>query len=793
MIHDLGQFIAQASPDLIRVMARQEAQTTIFILLLLAADQVLRNPSPRFRYTLWLLGLGKALWPPFLSLGVLDLFSRQPVVAENLTVVFQAPAVIGSVALPVIPSFTWGTLAFAAWSGLTLIVTALIIVNFIRFRLRLRPPHVQPYDIQEKVSATGRPWPAIWATDRIHSPMTMGLTRPRIYVTWQAVRSGPRALRAILYHELAHIMRRDGWVSLLQAIALAIHPFNPLVWLMNARLSRYREQLCDDFALRHTGVAPREYGNMLLDQLGQGNLPQLAAHTPTYFFETKRDLVHRLSELTRRKGDIMRVITTSQKILLVALMFGLLFSASQCTSTRNLPPPRPEEDSNVVFVAYDERPIPAGGFQVLMQNVIYPEEARQAGIQGLVTVQAFIDVNGDVSQTVILESNSPSLNQAAIDAVTRTEWIPAKRGDQTVGVWITVPINFNLNSAPPRESTDDSNDTAPPEQESALDESMGDISPPPPEESSATPFIPNDERPVPIGGDQTLMRNVGYPELARQAGATRISIQPEQETGSNDSMGDLPPPPPEEDPKVVFIPYDERPVPVGGDQTLMRNVVYPEMAREAGLQGQVIIQAFINVNGDVTATVTFKSHSPSLDQAAIEAIKRTKWIPAKRRDQAVGVWISIPINFNLNTALPRESADDSSGAAPPEQETGSNDSMGDLPPPPPEEENPKVVFIPYDERPVPVGGDQVLMRNVVYPELARQAGLQGQVIIQAFINVNGDVTETVTIRSHSPSLDQAAIDAIKRTKWVPAQQRDRAIGVWISIPINFNLNTASRQ
>ncbi len=298
----LWQSISSAAPELIRTMARHEVQTALFIIFLLAVDSLLRRPSPRFRYFLWLVVLAKALWPPFLSLPVLDIWGRQTAVAETLAPIFAAPITLITPVEPAGFTLTWGALALAAWAVVSLTVLIIMALNFVRFRLRLRPPHAEPYSYDEPQSPTGRPWPPIWATGRIHSPLTMGLLHPRIYLTWKVITSGPKALRAILYHELAHILRRDGWITILQAAALVIHPFNPLVWLMNARLSRYREQLCDDFALKHTGVAPRDYGNMLLDQLSQVRSPLFAVHTPTYFFETKRDLVHRLQQLMKRQG-----------------------------------------------------------------------------------------------------------------------------------------------------------------------------------------------------------------------------------------------------------------------------------------------------------------------------------------------------------------------------------------------------------------------------------------------------------------------------------------------------------
>jgi len=105
---------------------------------------------------------------------------------------------------------------------------------------------------------------------------------------------------------------------------------------------------------------------------------------------------------------------------------------------------------------------------------------------------------------------------------------------------------------------------------------------------------------------------------------------------------DAPPPPPE-GPQVKFIPYDDPPVP----KTPIRPE-YPEIAQEAGIEGTVYVQAFIDERGRVKEVLIAKGiPNTGLNEAAMEAIRKTRFNPAKQRERAVGVWISIPVNFKL--------------------------------------------------------------------------------------------------------------------------------------------------
>ena len=73
---------------------------------------------------------------------------------------------------------------------------------------------------------------------------------------------------------------------------------------------------------------------------------------------------------------------------------------------------------------------------------------------------------------------------------------------------------------------------------------------------------------------------------------------------------------------------------------------YPELARKAGIDGQVVIIVVIDKTGNVEEAEIFKS-IPMLDDAALEAAKRCKFTPAMQRDKYVKVRMAIPFKFAL--------------------------------------------------------------------------------------------------------------------------------------------------
>ena len=91
---------------------------------------------------------------------------------------------------------------------------------------------------------------------RVKTPLVLGVIRPTIILPAGLARQLSEAeLRGVLLHELAHVKRHDILVSWLINLILALHWFNPLVWLAASRWRVERELACDELVL-HALAAP---------------------------------------------------------------------------------------------------------------------------------------------------------------------------------------------------------------------------------------------------------------------------------------------------------------------------------------------------------------------------------------------------------------------------------------------------------------------------------------------------------------------------------------------------------
>ena len=111
--------------------------------------------------------------------------------------------------------------------------------------------------------------------------------------------------------------------------------------------------------------------------------------------------------------------------------------------------------------------------------------------------------------------------------------------------------------------------------------------------------------------------------------------------------------------------------------------------------------------------------------------------------------------------------------------------------PPPqkqEEEEEDIYFEVVEDPPTIIGGMDAVRKNLVYPDLAIRAGVEGTVIVLAYVNKDGIVTGTEVLRGIGGGCDEAAMEAVKKVRFNPGMQRGKAVNVKVSVPVRFRLN-----
>ena len=110
-----------------------------------------------------------------------------------------------------------------------------------------------------------------------------------------------------------------------------------------------------------------------------------------------------------------------------------------------------------------------------------------------------------------------------------------------------------------------------------------------------------------------------------------------------------------------------------------------------------------------------------------------------------------------------------------------------------EVEEEAIPFMIVETKPTFMGGDQNdfskwVMSQIVYPEIAKENGIQGKVITQFTVEKDGSVTNVKVLRGVDEALDKEALRVVKSSpKWSPGRQRDRAVKVTFTFLVIFQL------
>ena len=462
----------------------------------------------------------------------------------------------------------------------------------------------------------GRPVAAVTTAPGV-APFTVGWRRPVVAVPADL---GGAALDVALAHELAHVRRSDyAWHAAQRALVSAF-AWHPLAWALGRGLDLDRERAADAAVLAACPGRRRTYADLLL-RYASLPAPPLAvgAGRGDSFLKTRIDAMTtplspvRARRLARR-GRIAGLLT-------LALAAGLAATTAPTTDAPTLPP---------ALSAFSD--------------------STQAAIES-VEVQAPAAAPATVTVTL-----KPGYGRAVAEAVAAEARYPD--GDDRLVVRYeggAVERAVALRGAASLES----NAPAPPDPPTVDGEVLSlnsDLA-----EYVDVRRLPDGRASLDValkGGATNADAEALADQLLRRGGVARVRVVLSDgrvvERGGVET-GRLLAPPDTTD-EVYELP-DVMPELIGGLAALQERVEYPEFARRAGIEGQVVVQFVVTETGGVVDPVVLRSPHDMLTEASIAAVRGLRFEPGREDGEAVPVRFAVPVTFRLpGSDTPTESS-----------------------------------------------------------------------------------------------------------------------------------------
>lgn len=231
-----------------------------------------------YQYLLWLPFLFRLLVPYSLPsvFSVFNLFHQKMARPGGalLSVVYLDADLVPQPLAPDTSSTMTGVLLRAGcslWLAGVAVLVLLFAVQYLRLAAALRTARpLPPTALVPCFTQAGLHRPvAVVYTRAVSGPMVFGLLRPKVLLP--VILEGQAAQRRyILLHELVHVRRRDYLILQVSNLALALHWFNPVVWLARDRMAQDIERACDETVLAIVGSAEQlDYAQALVDWAGR--------------------------------------------------------------------------------------------------------------------------------------------------------------------------------------------------------------------------------------------------------------------------------------------------------------------------------------------------------------------------------------------------------------------------------------------------------------------------------------------------------------------------------------------
>ena len=208
----------------------------------------------------------------------------------------------------------------------------------------------------------------------------------------------------------------------------------------------------------------------------------------------------------------------------------------------------------------------------------------------------------------------------------------------------------------------------------------------------------------------------------------------------------------------AYMYVEQMPVFPGGNEKMYefinKNIQYPDAAREQHIEGKVVAQFVVNIDGKISDIKILRSVAGGCDAEVIRVLNiMPAWTPGKQNGTNVPVYFNLPVTFKLGA---------------------------------------RKVYDTVEVMPQFPGGEkemyQFFNQNIRYPAEAREFNIQGKVLAQFIVEPDGAIDSVKILEHVSGGCDIEALRVIQlMPKWIPGTLKGTPVPVYFQLPVEFRL------
>lgn len=257
----------------------------------------------------------------------------------------------------------------------------------------------------------------------------------------------------IRLHEEAHIHKAHTLDILLFTAVTLVHWFNPLVWITLSELKLLHEYEADDAVLNH-GIDATQYQLLLVRKAVGDKRFTLANGFQHAKLKNRIDMMLKTPSSGWKRLSWLAILPFLAGTMFLCNPVRAKVVSSDLPETvlsETAPAALPDTTKAIPFSQLEVKPTFQGGeagtsfSKWVNENLKYPQAAKDAGVQGRVTLQFIVYPDGKVRETKVLRGAHPDLDAEALRVVSASpDWTPGYVNGEPVKVTYTFPVIFQL-------------------------------------------------------------------------------------------------------------------------------------------------------------------------------------------------------------------------------------------------------------------------------------------------------------------------------------------------------------